>query len=1087
MGAFDDLLPAAPASPYDDLVPRGTAAPPREGHGVWDAAVAGWQGSVPGLVDRGRLPDIVLNPEHAKWYERAIANVSQTVNELPEMLAGTVAGGAAGGAAGGPIGTILGAGAGALAVPAEIRQSLIHAYETGEADSTSTFLQRAGIVIKGLTEPEVLKATAKAAAVGALTGGAGALAARGAGSVLAPLAGDIGVPAVTRGITAAQVAGEVGTLGVAPAVLEGRMPEMRDIADAAVVVGGMKFASGAASKMGQIYARTGVTPEQVVADAHADPTIAAELKDPALEGIPTAYKPAAAAEVARMVVPDPKTDPNHALDLVAMITQPFGEIPASKLPNYENFRFVDGPDDLKAISARASEVFGQQIEAARGKETWNETRDKAIEFLTRRAAERGETFTVPTNDDALVNLARNGMAAESMQQSAVMALEKATERVSIENEVNAGGVSDEASNAQLAAIEMVRSWTALDQGNGAEIARALNARKAMLQMRGIATGVMEAYGKYGNDPVALANAIRALKDPLRVRRFVNQLDPATTMDKFLHYFRFSLLTGATVFQVKAVGDMLATTERYLNAALRVPAAALGSGEIGARAAELGAITGAIGQGIKDGFFGIIETWKAMAQPQAVFGEPGKPNLADRITNVPRRIIESETDFFRVLNERMEMARQATSSAMSENFRPGTQDFAQRVTTLLQTPTRAMTDAATEAGREATFTNKTAGLGKLLQDVSNGKYGKMGGFLIPFARVPVNIAAWSIKDTPALGLLMEGNREDWAAGGAKRDGVIARQVIGGTAALLAASAVGNGTLTGGGQSLSPEQRAARRAAGIQDYSKKFGDTWYSYERFQPLGTIMMLASDLMEMHQQADENAKADIAKMTAAVMGHAIISQPYFEGIHSFMEAMTSPEKGGRMFDSFVGAWIPSILAQSAATIDPEKRRVDSLFDAVQQRIPFWREQLLPQINPLTGEAEPRPRGLGLISTVTQTDDKVLSEAARLQIGITKAPKNLQLPSGADKAIGKVELTPEQQNMFTSESGKLAHEILTTVVGDPTWQDTPYAIKQQIFREALKQGRQIGAAKALPGEPRAAAAQAIADGLMAELGPGGRR
>jgi hypothetical protein len=113
---------------------RGRATPspkkkqPRKAEGVLDALQAGYQGSATGLAVRRQLPDVVLDPSHAKWYEKLAAGASQMGAELPEMVVGGVGGAAAGTAVAGPVGGIVGGGAGAFAVPTAIRESLMQAY-----------------------------------------------------------------------------------------------------------------------------------------------------------------------------------------------------------------------------------------------------------------------------------------------------------------------------------------------------------------------------------------------------------------------------------------------------------------------------------------------------------------------------------------------------------------------------------------------------------------------------------------------------------------------------------------------------------------------------------------------------------------------------------------------------------------------------------------------------------------------------------------------------------------------------------------------------------------------------------------------
>src|SRR6267378_6413143 len=180
---FADATAATSAGPWNAF-----AEPPasgREGKGVWDALVAGYQSSATGLLARGKLPDVVLDPHHASWYESALSTASSIVADLPEAIGGSVAGSVVGGALGtavapGPgtaTGIVLGGGAGMMAVPAEIRESLMRAYQNGDAASSIDWLDRAAIILRGLGDKEVMKATGKAALVGAATLGAGKVAA----------------------------------------------------------------------------------------------------------------------------------------------------------------------------------------------------------------------------------------------------------------------------------------------------------------------------------------------------------------------------------------------------------------------------------------------------------------------------------------------------------------------------------------------------------------------------------------------------------------------------------------------------------------------------------------------------------------------------------------------------------------------------------------------------------------------------------------------------------------------------------------------------------------------------------------------
>jgi hypothetical protein len=260
MGWQDDPI-VSPGAPEPQPWEKDAVVYPAQkkiASGIPEAIQAGYQSSVPGLIDRGKLPDIVLDPQHSKWYERAAATASQMFHETPESLAGMLAGGAVGSVAG-PIGSLLGGGAGAFAVPAAIRESYVQAYSKGEIAGSADFLNRAAIV---------LKQTGKEALIGAATVGAGKLARVGAEAA--------GMGAKAAG--AAALTAEGGTLVVAPAALEGRMPEPQDFMDAAILLGGLKGVGAVSRKLGAIYAKTGKTPMEVLADAKADPTIVEDLR-----------------------------------------------------------------------------------------------------------------------------------------------------------------------------------------------------------------------------------------------------------------------------------------------------------------------------------------------------------------------------------------------------------------------------------------------------------------------------------------------------------------------------------------------------------------------------------------------------------------------------------------------------------------------------------------------------------------------------------------------------------------------------------------------------------------------------------------
>lgn len=250
-----------------------------------DAAEAGWQMSVAGLMSRGKAPDITL-PADNTWGQRLVSSAAMYGADLPVM----VLGGAGAGLAGLPTGpgAVAAAGAGAFGLPAGLRAIMMRSYEKGEVHTPGEFLSLSG---------GILWDTAKGAATGALTAlsGVGGRAAAGAAG------------AVKGGFTEtlAGTAAELGTMVTVPKILEGQLPSAQDFVDAATALAFFKTvphvattisdattaARGkvpeVASTLRDIFSKTGKQPADVINDAAQDPTV---HQDVIIGNVPDAYK-----------------------------------------------------------------------------------------------------------------------------------------------------------------------------------------------------------------------------------------------------------------------------------------------------------------------------------------------------------------------------------------------------------------------------------------------------------------------------------------------------------------------------------------------------------------------------------------------------------------------------------------------------------------------------------------------------------------------------------------------------------------------------------------------------------------------------
>lgn len=1059
---------------------------PRAAVGVWDSLVAGYQGSATGLLARGKLPDVVLDAHHSKWYERALSSAAGIVSELPEMVAGSLAGSAAGGAAGSAVpvigtaaGALVGGGAGMMAVPAGIRESLTRAYESGEVDSSADWLTRAGVVIRGLGDTEVLKATAKAAAVGAATMGAGGLAAKAAGGALAPAAGQ------AMGVVAARTAAELGTMTVAPAALEGRLPEPQDFADAAIVILGMKGAGAGASKLAKIYAKTGIPPEQVVADAHADPSIKADLVS--RETVPRAYEPLAEAEMLRNALPE-------APKVAEVMANPRGVITDDKQPNHINYRYTESAEDVQALRAKIAETFATEIEAARGKESWEQTQVKAQAVIANRLAGMSDAKRAELASMKFSDLAAQSMAVEAMAQRAAFDVRAAATELA-----RKGNEATPEDAAKVAAgIEQLALLHAVDQGNGAEIARALNSRKAAKERGALANSLGDILAQYGEDPHVLARMVLGLHTTAELGKFAREASKATTWEKIIEAWKASILSGPLTQVANAIGNTTFIAMRPLVDMTAVALSRVTGAERVAAVEPFSRIFGNL-QGVKDA---LIEAGAAM---NLAYGEGGFKGLAKQIAvgnesglqkseqfrkaiegvtgdviRLPFRALSLADDFFKIVNAQGEKYALATRQATKEGFNLSTREFRERVADLVQND-EGIAAKADAAAVRFTFNSPLGEKGQAVQNLVKKANLQL---LVPFIRTPANLFKEMIRLTPLAPVIGEW-RAAFQAGGAERAKAVSEMAMGTAISSVVASYVLDGSISGQG-SPDPNVRRVAEAAGKQPYSIKIGDTWYSYQRLQPVGTLMGMAADLTEVWQHVTEDEGNKAATMLSVAFANAVTQQTFLAGVTSIVQVLADPQRyGPRFVQQYAGSVVPSIVAQPTAMIDPLQREIGGIVDAVKARVPGLRGEVEAKINPMTGEPMPAKQRLGEVAPITQvqeSDDKVLSEAARLRVGVAKAPKNIEVSTaGLSKQIGAVELTPEQRTLFASVSGKIAHDTLSKIVSSPSWDTVPDLIQKKIYATVITDARKMGEMQAMPASQRLTEARRAADELMRRL------
>tara|TARA_R110000868_G_scaffold257134_1_gene514228 strand:- start:141 stop:3476 length:3336 start_codon:yes stop_codon:yes gene_type:complete len=1083
---------AAPLAPAPGEAALRTHLKQRPAQNFADYIRAGFGQSVTGLTASGGLPEVALT-EDTPWYGRAAAAVSGIVGDIPAMVPGFMAGSAVGTAAGGAAGSaipmlgnvagaaaggMMGGFAGANAAPAGIRQALIEMYKSGEATDSGTFLDKA---------LRVAWETFKGGAVGAATGGAG-VAARAVLPVAAGVAGKVGVGTA---VTAA----EVSTMATTAAVLEGHLPAARDFMDAAILIGGIKTSAVMAKKLMTVYERTGKTPAEVVVDAQRDPTIAADLTAAAAPrgtsaktpieatldavkaetdalAIPRAYEPLAAEQAVRAAVPDAMTNERHAMNIAAVLENPEGAITAEKVPNHINYRYVESPRDVQAIHARISEVFEKQIEEARGKESWDATKAKAEELLA-RAAKMDQAAIDALSPEQFKDLAAKSMAMEAMNRRAAYDIFDRMRAIEAATEAD----RPQAYRDAVAAIETSALMQAVAQGKSAEIARAQNAMKAAKQTGELVQKIQDLEAKYGNDPQRLAKMVLALENAEQINKFARDAAKATTWEKVVEAWKASILSGPVTHVANIMGNL---TFLALRAPIETTASIMGVFRSGADRVTmmepLARMVGAI-QGSLDGLrlgYEIMRTGEQIGKDKAEQPRKAIEGTKGEIVRLPFRALGAEDAIFKTMNERGEAYAQGVRQASLEGFNPMTREFRQRVAEVVENPTKAQAEARQKAGERFTFNTELGEFGQTVQQLVRRGHLE---FVIPFVRTPGNILKELTRLTPLAPVLKQW-RDAVKKPGAERDKALAELAVGtGIMGVVVAAAL-NEMITGQGE---PDKgrKNVQNASGKQPYSIKVGDTYYNYQRLQPLGTLLGIAADMAEVWDHMTEEESDKVPKMLAVAFANAVTNQTFLQGITSVSRAIAEPGRfGPKLVQNLAGSVVPNIVGQPTQMTDPVAREVNSILDAIRARIPTQRSELLPQIDIFGEPVKTKERFAGAtpITQTKESTDKVRLEAERIGLSVSDPKKSIQMLRGAGK-YGEVEMTPEERNLFATVSGKFAHKVLTEIVNDPSWDTLPVIAKEKVFKKVFERAHAYGASVAIAPDVREQVVKDIVENL----------
>jgi hypothetical protein len=765
-----------------------------------------------------------------------------------------------------------------------------------------------------------------------------------------------------------------------------------------------------------------------------------------------------------------------------------------------NFDRIDSAEDIQELMDATSKVFEKETsQAAGGTQSFEQIQELADTLGT--STEDLKTLYGDTSNLAARVTANRILLAASAKKTSEMAANAAT----------GDNIAMLAFRKQVILHSSIQSQM---KGVQSEVARALGAMRIEAKAGNLVLNeVDDLLANLGGREVNLkfARKMAEQTDPAKIAAMTRMGAMARTQDAVYEMWVNNILSGPTTHVVNAMGNSLVG---LLTVAERGTASAVGKIFRGGAAdrVQLGEVQAQLFgmvEGLKDVFSITGDGLRAMRQAtgEAVTGNFGKAgetlksaqdefggvytsfandtpildnalygtkefdlqapaisaegmdldgwagNVADvlgAIIRTPGRVLTTTDEVFKTIHYRGELKAQAYRQAKGEGLEG--EDFIQRVGELVadrSTPLGSgdeLSARALEAARRGTFTNTLGGGGRALQQWVSQVPGAR--YVFPFVRTPANIMNYTWERTPLLNVLNNRMKEDFMAGGVRRDTAVAKTAIGGAFYIMAAQLAAEGKITGHLE----KKAGAEKLAGQQAYSLKVGDTYYAYNRLDPIGMIFGLAADFQNITGNVDEAKRNDISAAMITAISSNLLSKSYLSTASEIFQIIGNVEQTERstQFDRFIdrqaASFIPFSSAVRTVRRDDDKvvREVWDLMDTLKNSVPGYSKDLYPHRN-VFGDPVVYGGGLGPdiaspIYTSKETDNPAASEIARLNI-------DLQLPAktiASGKGTQSLDLTHEQYDRYVALAGneaKVFHgkgfkDYLTEYVNTPQYRDS---------------------------------------------------
>jgi hypothetical protein len=336
------------------------------------------------------------------------------------------------------------------------------------------------------------------------------------------------------------------------------------------------------------------------------------------------------------------------------------------------------------------------------------------------------------------------------------------------------------------------------------------------------------------------------------------------------------------------------------------------------------------------------------------------------------------------------------------------------------------EAAQAEAHRLTFTTQ---MGPVLTALNRALVkSRIGKFIAPFVRTPSNILKEAIRYTPGAGLAIRQVRQDirGANGPDARAAQMGRWLTGSAFYAIAGALAAAGDLSGNGPD-DHEERMLLMRTGWQPYSVRIDGKWYKYNRLEPVGMVLGLAADGIEIAQYAQGDELDKIHTLVMGSLMNNLGDKTFLSGVFDFAEAMSDPGRyGPRWVRRQTSSFIPNIIAQPTWKSDPLVREARSMTERIRSRIPGKRQQLRPALD-VAGQP------IEQTSSKVPGDFRRISEERRDPLAETMLRLGL-FRGKPGRTVQNVKLTDDEYSQYASAVQQARWAVLTPYVQSQQFQ-----------------------------------------------------